>query len=100
MDISRVSPDVCSYVDERYEKLNIEVVLPGVSKKDINLRMVNDAMHIDAVRGDKRIKYVSSLSFCCPVNPEKADAKYENGLLKISVPFSDPMEEAKRVIVS
>lgn len=31
--------------------------------------------------------YVDSYAFWCPVEPEKAIAKYSNGLLKVTVPY-------------
>jgi HSP20 family molecular chaperone IbpA len=33
------------------------------------------------------------------VKPDKAEAIYENGLLRIEVPFKDPMEDAVKVAV-
>jgi HSP20 family protein len=33
------------------------------------------------------------------VKPDKAEATYEHGLLRIEVPFKDPMEDAVKVVV-
>jgi HSP20 family molecular chaperone IbpA len=33
------------------------------------------------------------------VKPDKAEAIYEHGLLRIEVPFKDPMEDAKKVAI-
>jgi hypothetical protein len=33
------------------------------------------------------------------VKPDKAEANYEDGLLRIEVPFKDPMEDAVKVTV-
>jgi HSP20 family molecular chaperone IbpA len=33
------------------------------------------------------------------VKPNKAEAIYENGLLRIEVPFKDPMEDAVKVAI-
>ena len=55
--------------------------LHGVVKKDINLKMHEDSFNLTAPRED--YEFVTTLSMCCPIDPEKAKAKYENGLLKI-----------------
>jgi len=34
-----------------------------------------------------------------PVKPDKAEAIYEHGLLRIEVPFKDPMEDAVKVAI-
>ena len=33
------------------------------------------------------------------MKPEKAEANYEHGLLRIEVPFKDPMEDAMKVAI-
>ena len=37
-DTLRLSPVICAYPDDNYENYLIEVVLPGVEKKDISER--------------------------------------------------------------
>jgi HSP20 family molecular chaperone IbpA len=93
-----VSPDVCSYFDDDESRINIEISLPGVKKEDISLKFLEDSLSLSAPRDD--IKYVATLSLCCPVVPEKAEAKYENGLLKITAPFKDAMEDALEIKVN
>jgi HSP20 family molecular chaperone IbpA len=93
----KVSPEVCSYVDDEHSKLSIEISIPGVSKDDINLKMHEDSLNLRAPRDD--IEYVTTLSFCCPVEAEKAEAKYKNGQLLIDIPFKDIMEGAIKVKV-
>ena len=91
----RVSPEVCSFVDDEHSILNIEVSIPGASKEDIVLRVHEDSLNLKAPRGD--IEYVTTLSFCCPVEAEKAKAVYKNGQLLIDVPFKDRMQDAVKV---
>lgn len=91
----KVSPEICAYVDENHTVLTIEVIIPGVKKENIKVRMHEDSFSMSAPRED--IEYVTTLAFCCPVKPEAAVAKYENGLLKIEVPFKDLMEDAIKV---
>jgi HSP20 family molecular chaperone IbpA len=94
-ELVKVAPDVCSYVNDDHTRLFIEITIPGVEKKDINLKMHEDSFNLTAPRKD--IEYVTTLSFCCPVVPEKAEAKYENGLLKIEIPFKDEMDGSLKI---
>lgn len=92
-----VTPDICSYFIDNETKLCIDISLPGVKKDNIDLKMLKNNLFLTAPRDD--INNVSSLSMCCDVVPEKTDAKYENGLLKIIAPFKDVMEGAIKVKV-
>jgi len=91
----RVAPEVCSYVDDEHSELNIEISLPGVRKEDIDLKMHDDSLNLSAPRQD--IQFVATIAFCCPVNPDQANAEYDNGLLRIKAPFKEVMEESVKI---
>ena len=96
-DKFKMAAEVCSYVDEDRKHLNFEICLPGVKKENINLKMLNDSFTLTAPRDD--FDYVTTAAFCCPVKAEAADASFKDGVLKVSVPFEDPMENARQISI-
>jgi HSP20 family molecular chaperone IbpA len=94
----RVAPNTTvAYADEETRKLVVEFAIPGAPADTIDLKILADSVHLTAPARD--IEYVSALALAWPVKPEKAEAIYENGLLRIEVPFKDPMEDAVKVAI-
>ncbi len=92
--------DLSTYADREHAKLTIEAEIPGMDKKDITINMHEDSLSLYAPRKDEEgIAYAASVSFCCPVKPKEAKAKYVNGLLKIEVPFKFKPENPIKVPV-
>lgn len=88
----RVSPTICACPDEKCENLQIEVTLPGVEKKDISFKISESGFYVKANK--EGIEYSGSYSIFCPVIPEKAVARYANGVLTVTVPYLiQPLEK-------
>ena len=83
-----MSPEVCSWADDKSNTYKIEIQLPGVEKETIKLKMHEDSFFIKGETEDTI--YIGSYTVCCPIKPEEAKAVYKNGLLKIETPFKEP----------
>ena len=93
----KIAPNTVAYADEEIHKLVVEFAIPGAPTDTIDLKILADSVHLTAPARD--IEYVSALALAWPVKPEKAEAMYEHGLLRIEVPFKDPMEDAVKVAI-
>jgi len=93
----KIAPNTVAYADEETHKLVVEFAIPGAPTDTIDLKILVDSVHLIAPARD--IEYVSALALAWPVKPDKAEAIYEHGLLRIEVPFKDPMEDAVKVAI-
>jgi HSP20 family protein len=93
----KVAPDTVAYADRENHKLVVEFALPGAPTDTIEVKILEDSVHLTAPARD--VEYVAALALGWPVKPDKAEATYEHGLLRIEVPFKDPMEDAVKVAI-
>jgi HSP20 family molecular chaperone IbpA len=93
----RIAPNTVAYADEATRKLVVEFAIPGAPTDTIDLKILADSVHLTAPARDT--EYVAALALAWPVKPDKAEAIYEHGLLRIEVPFKDPMEDAVKVTI-
>src|SRR3954468_7004230 len=96
-DRIRVAPNTVAYADRENLKLVVEFAIPGAPTETIDVKILEDSVHLTAPARD--VEYVASLALGWPVKPDKAEATYEHGLLRIEVPFKDPMEDAVKVAI-
>ncbi|HDZ36277.1 MAG TPA: Hsp20/alpha crystallin family protein [Thermococcus sp.] len=89
---------------DRGDKFVITVELPGVKKEDIKLRVTEDTVYIEAqMRREKELEkegavrieryysgYRRVIRLPEEVIPEKAKARYNNGVLEIEIPKKTP----------
>ena len=94
--------------DDAYE---MEVELPGLDKKDIHIDLKDGYLNISASKsekaeGDKKHNYIHrERSFSCQrsyyvgdIRKEDIKAKYENGILNVSIPKEAPKKEEEHRI--
>jgi HSP20 family molecular chaperone IbpA len=96
-DRIRVAPNTVAYADRENRKLVVEFAIPGAPTDTIDVKILEDSVHLTAPARD--IEYASALALGWPVKPDKAEATYEHGLLRIEVPFKDPMEGAVKIAI-
>jgi len=97
MEKTRIRPNVCAAYNEEKNQYNIEIELPGVKKDKIDLHVLSGGFMIKAPKGD--IEYHGDYTFCCLVDTDRTEAKYDNGLLTINAPLKEPYTGAKKVQV-
>ncbi len=93
----KIAPNTVAYADADNRKLVVEFAIPGAPTDTIDVKILEESIHLTAPARD--IEYVSALALGWPVKPGKAEATYEHGLLRIEVPFKDPMEDAVKVAI-
>ncbi len=93
----KVSPRNVAYADAENRKLVVEFAIPGAPAETVDVKILRDSVHLVAPARD--VEYVTSLALGWAVKPELAEANYEHGLLRIEVPFKDPMEDAVKVSI-
>lgn len=110
--LSRQMPSV--NITETDKEFKIELAAPGLEKKDFKVEMDKDLLTISSEKEEEKkeekknfyrreFSYNSfSRSFTLPENVlgDKIDAKYENGILRLSIPkkevaVSKPVKEIK-----
>lgn len=82
----KVTPCTCISHDMDQGHLKVELEMPGVDKKDIKLDMRKDSFCVSAPRGEDT-EYSGCFMLAHEVLADRAEARYENGLLRINAPI-------------
>jgi len=67
-DRIRVAPHTVAYADRENHKLVVEFAIPGAPTDTIDVKILEDSVHLTAPARD--IEYVSALALGWPVKPE------------------------------
>lgn len=93
----KVTPKTVAYADQVRHMLVVEFAIPGAPTESIDLKILPDSFHLTAPAKD--IEYVLTQALAWPVKPANAEAIYAHGMLRVEVPFKDPMEDAVKVSI-
>ena len=85
---AKLTPCACFSHDESGSRLRIDIEMPGVDKKNIKLEMRKNSFCLSAPKSENS-EYASCCNLHHEIEPEKTEAKYENGLLRIFSPIKD-----------
>jgi HSP20 family molecular chaperone IbpA len=81
------TPVIAMYHDDKREELTVEVELQDVKNEHITLMMHENSFYIKAF--SETVEYLGSFFLDGPVDPEKAVAVNNNGMLTIKVPYKE-----------
>lgn len=101
LDLAEAAPRIKIDVTEQDGSFAVKAEIPGVKKEDIDVRVDGNQVTISAevksekeekegtrvLRKERREGYASrSFTLTSAVDEDKADAKYENGVLNLTLP--------------
>ncbi|VVB85157.1 Small heat shock protein HSP16.5 [uncultured archaeon] len=81
-------PFATSIINEKENEFNITAEMPGISKEDIEVNATENEVVLTA-EGSGR-KYYKSIAAPSPVDPDSAKAKYNNGVLEVTLRLKEP----------
>jgi len=90
-------PFTSSIVDEKKNELYITAEMPGVEKQEIEVSATGEEVLIKAEHGER--KYVKTVRTPVEVDPESATAKYNNGVLEVTLKLKELKPQRKSVNV-
>ncbi len=83
------------YHDDEHKNLTIEVELPDVENENITLMMHENSFYLKAFSNS--VEYLGSFFMDGPVDPEKAIATNNKGMLTIKVPYKEGFMCARNI---
>jgi HSP20 family protein len=89
------TPIIAMYSDDKRENLTLEVDLPDVENENITLIIHENSVYLKAF--SKTVEYLGSFFLDGPVDPEKAFAVNNKGILTIKVPYKEGFTCARNI---
>jgi HSP20 family protein len=95
IEISEEREPLVDVIDEQ-DKIRVVAEVPGVSKEDINLEVVNSKLII-STKGPR--KYYKEVVLTHEVEPDTSKATYSNGILEVTLTKKGKAKESKKIKV-
>jgi|ECHhosMinimDraft_1075155.scaffolds.fasta_scaffold06325_1 HSP20 family protein len=83
-------------VIEEEDKVRVVAEVPGVSKEEINLDVVDNKLRISTTG---KIKYYKEVPLDVPVDPDTSKATYSNGILEVTLKKKEEKKEGRKIKV-
>jgi HSP20 family protein len=84
-------------IEEKDDKLIVNVDIPGFSKKDIEVVIIENVLKIEAKNHneDQKREYSRTITLPSKVETENVDGFYKNGVLTLEMPKIKELEGKK-----
>jgi HSP20 family molecular chaperone IbpA len=92
-NLTKITPRFSAWTEE--DKIIIRVVIPGVDRKDIEMKALQDRFLLRARRDE--IMYDLDLALDIDIEPNTAKAEYKEGLLRAEFKRLNPLDHAYEV---
>lgn len=83
-----IGPTTC--ISRNGEKYSIEIELPDVAKRDIDIEVTRSSIYITVPKYGS--EFGPTVDLDRDIDPQKVEATFENGLLKIKAPLKDSLK--------
>ncbi|MBM2834655.1 MAG: heat shock protein Hsp20 [Candidatus Brocadiaceae bacterium] len=81
-------PFTSSIINEKDNEFNVTAEMPGIGKDDIEINATENEVAIKAESGGR--KYYKKLNTPAKIDPDSAKAKYNNGVLEVTLRLKEP----------
>ena len=109
-NVSSGAGEISPWMDlrETDEAFEVKLTMPGLDKKDIDISVTDGVLTVKGetkeeekeedekgswlVREHRHVSYFRSVRLPSEVEPEKAEAEYKNGVLKLTLPKAEEVK--------
>ncbi len=79
--------------DKTQKTWEVEIELPGLTKDDVSIKIIDGALHVTGENKDKSITFQAQYYLGKDIDQKSLNAKMEDGLLIIKAKTNEPEEK-------